>query len=370
MASFAIFLANKRLKFATIQGYIWAACEHHIQNGGITMDPLDNVQDWSRFMNALEVQSWVDSSVEPHEMIPFQLFVRTLSMLDTTSHADVLLGIILVFMYHTMSRSETPVPKTRNGQHNFDLEQHIRCKDVRLLRVSTDLIIVEWGFGHIKQDKRSKRARKDPDHREWKPVGECTGILSMMYWYLLYVGFVGLERSPDAPFFVNPDGRHAVYNELLDGMRAAMMRVDGVTHQIALRYGLHGLRVLGYNCWRGANGEDVAQLQGGWGSDAHRSYGRETLNTIISVPQRAAAYAAQNSLPPMPLDALAILPPISAVLLPPKPTISCLPARVPAAALTLPLAVPRSAAAVSFLHEIVVESARPSSRKRPVERHL
>ena len=149
MASFALFLANKKLKFATIQGYIWATCEHHIQNGGIAMDPLDNVQDWSRFMNALEVQSWVDSSVDPHEMVPFQLFVRTLSMLDVTSHADVLLGIILVFMYHTMSRSETPVPKTRSGQHNFDQEQHIRCKDVRLLRVSPDLIIVEWGFGHF-----------------------------------------------------------------------------------------------------------------------------------------------------------------------------------------------------------------------------
>ena len=115
MASFALYLARKGLKYATIQGYIWACCEYHIQHGGISMDPLDNVQDWSRFMHALEVQTWVDSTVEPHEMVPFQLFVRTLSMLDIMSHADVLLGIILVFMYHTMSRSETPVPKTRNG---------------------------------------------------------------------------------------------------------------------------------------------------------------------------------------------------------------------------------------------------------------
>ena len=104
MASFALFLTYKKLKFATIQGYIWATCEHHIQNGGIAMDPLDNIQDWSRFMNALEVQSWVDSSVDPHEMVPFQLFERTLGMLDVTSHADVLLGIILVFLYRTMSR--------------------------------------------------------------------------------------------------------------------------------------------------------------------------------------------------------------------------------------------------------------------------
>ena len=71
----------------------------------------------------------------------------------------------------------------------------------------------------------------------------------------------------------------------------------------AKRYGLHGLRVLGYNCWRGANGEDVAKLQGGWGSNAHRSYGREMLLEILQVTQRAANYAALNSLPAMPLDA-------------------------------------------------------------------
>ena len=86
-------------------------------------------------MNALEVQSWVDSSVEPHKMIPFDLFIKTLLSLRHDSHSDVLLGVILVMMYHTMARSETPVPKTRTGAHNFDSEQHIRCCDVRLLEV-------------------------------------------------------------------------------------------------------------------------------------------------------------------------------------------------------------------------------------------
>ena len=112
MASFTLHLARKNLKFGTVQSYVWAICEHHIQVGGIAADPLDNVLDWSRWMHALEVQSWVDSSVEPHEMVPFTLFVRTLRYLDRTNHDDVLLGIILVFMYHTMSRSETPVRRT------------------------------------------------------------------------------------------------------------------------------------------------------------------------------------------------------------------------------------------------------------------
>ena len=240
-------------------------------------------------------------------MIPFDLFIKTLLSLRHDSHTDVLLGVILVMMYHTMARSETPVPKTRTGAHNFDSEQHIRCRDVRLLEVLSGVFVVEWGFGSIKQDKRSKRSRKDPDRREWKPVGEATGVLSMLFWYKLYIKFVGADRDPNVPFFVNEDGRYAVYNELLEAMRAAMLRVPGVTKDMTMKYGLHGLRVLGYNCWRAAQGEDVAQLQGGWGSSAHRSYGRVQLSQMLEVPQKAAAYAATHSLPPMPLDALAIL---------------------------------------------------------------
>jgi hypothetical protein len=231
------------------------------------------------------------------------LFVRTLCALDRTDHNDVMLGVILVFMYFTMSRSETPVPKTRAGQHNFDPSTHIRCRDVKVLQVSATVQVVQWGFGAIKQDKQSKRARRDPDHREWKPVGEAAGILSMMYWFRLYLTFVGEKRDMESPFFIKADGRHAVYSELLDAFRMAMAKTEGMTMEKAKRYGLHGLRVLGYNCWRGAKGEDVAQLQGGWGSDAHRSYGRDMLLEILQVPQLAANYAALHSLPPMPLDA-------------------------------------------------------------------
>ena len=200
MASFALHLAKAHLKYGTIQGYVWAISEHHIQQGGVQADPLDNVQDWSRFMKALEVQTFCDSTVEPHEMVPFLLLVRTLRHLDPHSHEDVLLGIILVFLFHTMSRSETPVPKTRDGAHNFDAAQHIRCRDVRVVTLG-DLQFIEWGFGNIKQDSRSKRARRDPDNREWKLVGEAQGILSMILWYNLYLTFVGQNRNPNSPFF-------------------------------------------------------------------------------------------------------------------------------------------------------------------------
>jgi hypothetical protein len=376
MASFSLHLARSNLKYGTIQGYIWALCEHHIQVGGIAADPLDNVLDWSRWMHSLEVQAWVDSTVEPHEMVPFSIFVRTLRALDLACHNDVLLGLILVFMFHTMSRSETPVPKTRHGQHDFDREQHIRCRDVRVTTVDSTRF-VEWGFGNIKQDKRSKRAKRDPDKREWKPVGEVTGILSMLFWYELYLTFVSPDRDPESPFFVSGDGRHAVYQELLDGFRAAMCRVPGVTKEYALKLGLHGLRVLGYNCWRAANGEDVAALQGGWGSMAHRSYGRDTLATLLTVPQRAAEYAATNSLPPMPLDEAMAAPDMGSATVAPrvftssKSTSKESRARALGSSSAEPLArspSPTSAAAVDYLEDIVVEHARGSKRKAPTPR--
>lgn len=127
-------------------------------------------------------------------MVPFAIFVGTLRYLDHRSHAGVLLGLMLVFMFHTMARSETPVPKTRNGAYNFDSEQHIRCNDVRITTVGTETFL-EWGFGNIKQDKRSKRARLDPEKREWKPVGEASGTLSMLYWYKSYLQLVGLTGT-------------------------------------------------------------------------------------------------------------------------------------------------------------------------------
>jgi hypothetical protein len=299
MAGFAIFMAMRGLRYGTVQGYVWAVREHHIRVGSVCCDPLDNVVDWTRFMSALEVQTWVDSTVEPREMVPFQLFTRTLRKLDHTDFHDLGLGTMMLMCYFTMSRSETPVPKR---VEDFKQDQHIRVCDCRLL----DGVYVEWGFGAIKQDRRSKRARKDPTKREWKPVGEAPGILSMRAWtdqYKQHAKRLGWHKEGTDPFFVRVNGECWVYQQLLDAMRAAMAKCEGMNAQLALRYGLHGLRVLGYNCWRAANGEEVAKLQGGWGSDGHRVYARDTLQKILSFASLGAKYAASHALPPMPLDA-------------------------------------------------------------------
>ena len=93
-----------------------------------------------------------------------------------------------------------------------------------------------------------------------------------------------------------------IYAQLLAGLRMLFV-MTGLSAALAAIYGLHGLRVLGYNCWCAAHGEDVAKLQGGWGSDGHRAYARDVLERILSFAQIGATYAASHAIAPAPLDA-------------------------------------------------------------------
>ena len=298
MASFMLSQANspRPNKFSTMQGYAWGVCAKHMNEGGAGCNPLDAVADWSKFMAALEVQSFVDSTVEPRLMIPFNVLSQTLLLLDPKNRLDAALGCIMCMCFYTMSRSESPLPKSVG---TFSQEKHIRRKDARLLFGQ----YVEWGLGEIKQDSTNKRSRKDPDKRDWKPCGECSGVLSMRYWFDVYVN--QSEWDCDTmPFFYGVDGKCLTYPFMLNYMRVCMARVDGISLEMASRYGFHGLRVLGYNCWRAAAGEDVAVLQGGWGSNAHRTYAREELVKILEMAQKGVCYAAQHALIPMPLDVI------------------------------------------------------------------
>jgi hypothetical protein len=200
-------------------------------------------------------------------------------------------------LFFTMSRSEYPVPKTHQGQHNFNPAQHCRQRDVR-----TSNGYVEWAFGIIKQDQLGKRLHKG--EREWKPVGNATGCMNMRFWLLLYCSMRPENDDLNTAFFVTSDGLPLLYHHLLNDMRMLFCKVQGITWEIAKRFGLHGLRVLGYNAGRAAMGEDVAALQGGWFSSCHQTYGRDTLNKILGMAQAAASRAADlaNPLPRMPLD--------------------------------------------------------------------
>jgi hypothetical protein len=290
MASFAVHLARKKLAYGTIQGYIWGLEQHHINNGHHS--PLDSVQDWSRWMRSLEVQIYTPS--EETEMVPFLLLTRSLLQVNRSDFVEVRTACAILMLFFTMSRSEYPVPKTHQGKHDFDPDQHCRMRDVRTCNG-----YVEWAFGKIKQDQLKKRVRGGK--REWKPVGNATGIMSMAFWLDLYLQLKPSNPDPESPFFVRADGKPLLYHDLLGDMRNLFCKVPGITLAIAKRLGLHGLRVLGYNAGRAAMGEDVAALQGGWFSDCHQTYGRETLNKVLDMAGLMSKMAAEKALPSLPL---------------------------------------------------------------------
>merc|ERR1711965_498578 len=118
----------------------------------------------------------------------------------------------MIMLFYTMSRSEYPVPKTHDGQHNFDPEQHCRQCDVR-----TSNGYIEFAFGKIKQDKLGKRLRNG--EREWKPIGECAGILNMAFWLALYLEMRPTNPDPQSALFVREDGKPLLYHDLLNDMR-------------------------------------------------------------------------------------------------------------------------------------------------------
>jgi len=290
-ASFAIFLAKKKLAYGTIQGYIWGWEQHHMNRGHHS--PLDNVQDWARWMRALEVQIYTPS--EPTEMVPFQLLVRSLLCVYRAIFWMVRTACAMLMLFYTMSRSEYPVPKTHDGQNNFDPEQHCRQCDLRACNG-----YIEWAFGKIKQDRLGKRLKGGK--REWKPVGNATGVMSMVFWVDLYLQMRPKNDDMESAFFVREDGTPLLYHDLLEDMRKLFLLVDGVTEQNVKRLGLHGLRVLGYNAGKAAMGEEVAALQGGWFSDCHTTYSRETLNSILAMAQQMATKAATAGVPKQPMD--------------------------------------------------------------------
>ena len=86
------------------------------------------------------------------EMVPFLLLTRSLIKVDHAIFWMVRTACAMLMLFYTMSRSEYPVPKTHDGQHNFDDSQHCRQCDVRVSKG-----YVEFAFGTIKQDRLGKR---------------------------------------------------------------------------------------------------------------------------------------------------------------------------------------------------------------------
>ena len=126
---------------------------------------------------------------------------------------------------------------------------------------------------------------------DWIVVGDIPGDpeFSILTWVRLLFSFHGGSRPNKSPFFVD-DANHSMafaaltYGQAMKQFRKLLSKV--CTPAEAKRYGLHSLRVAGWNgARRGPAGEDLAIAQGGWHSGSQKRYDRFQADEICDLPR-------------------------------------------------------------------------------------
>lgn len=104
--------------------------------------------------------------------------------------------------------------------------------------------------------------------------------LSIFTWFGRLASFYPAERQPHEPFFMARDRvRPLTYPAAMSDFKNLMGRVSDDTD-----FGLHGLRVEGYNLSSDGNGEEVTVAHGLWKSTAHTRYARFTMRSVGAIP--------------------------------------------------------------------------------------
>ena len=284
---------GKGLKYVTVANYGWCVREWMQLPEQGQLDPLEAVTDWEAWISGVEMETWEEA--EHHPEVPFKVISAAISSLDSTSYMDCVFGVVFLMLFFTMNRSEYPVPKTAA---TFDPAKHTRWEDVDFDNDSTI-----WAVGKIKQDRRGRRLGI-VDGRKKTIVGDIEGSLfNLKYWLACYLKLRGAGKDGD-PFFVNEDGTTLTYQVILDYMRLVFRRF--MTRAEAAVYGIHGMRVAGYNCARLGKDPELAQLQGDWGTTACLRYERKRREEVITLPRDMCRVGGrftkdQGGLPALPL---------------------------------------------------------------------
>ena len=280
LAAYALYLVYETdLAGSSVTNYVWGLRTYmkHCKQ----LDPAFGVVEWDDFMAAVAVVSWSPS--EPRKMVPLALVRRALEMVDVSSFEEVQAAVLMLVLLFTFARSETPCPKTQDG---FDIWQHLQVKDVEV-RVANGVSYVAVRLKRIKQDRRMERdtARGNED---WVYIGEDASrpLFSVLSWLKRLFALHRGARAADGPFFVHATQRGQVpltYGAAMTQVRALWARASSADE--AAKYGLHSLRVLGYNLSKRAVGDQLTVAHGGWSSDAHERYERFALTQVLALPR-------------------------------------------------------------------------------------
>ena len=288
-------IALTTLVYASISKYVWGLCTWmQLQHQA---DPRVGVPEWRTFMAAAKVLTFVPA--KPHDRCPVERLELILHDLDSSKFEDVQLATLLLMMFYTFARSETPLSKNRSGRDCFDPKEDLTWGDVRLRRDQATgwEQVTEVRFKKTKTDQRVER----PEARgggDWVTIGQTDEeVWSLAYWYIKLLSFHGRPRRADEPFFVDvrryPDGTARasavdaggawLYRDALAAFHAAQSAVGVPDGELA---SFHGLRVEGYGVSKRANGEDLTVAHGGWKSRAgHERYDRFKARAVRAIPR-------------------------------------------------------------------------------------
>ena len=289
-------LDDTDLVYHSISTYVWGMrTMHTLQHQS---DPAMGVEFFREFMRSVAVLSAVPG--EPRKRVELEV-VRAI-LLDILENSwddrvQVQLGLVILTLLLSFSRTECPCPKNFTGEDSWDPAKHWQVCDFCLRRSASGHWVLWIRFKAIKQDPRLERPQArhaDPNlppdlvgdastSKDWVPLGDVPSIpeFSIAKWYMRFVQLLGRERSPDEPMFLSSDGvRPYTYRAFSSEFKSAC-----VDHGGSDRDAPHGLRVLGYNLSKLGNGVDVTVAHGGWSedSDGHCRYDRFAHLAVLGV---------------------------------------------------------------------------------------
>ena len=246
-------------------------------------------------MQSVQVVAWC--AREPRKAVPLRIIKGALESVDMSSFEEVQTALLIVMMFFSFSRSESPCPKSFTGGGSFDDTKHLRVCDVEL-RVHKGSVYLAIRLKSLKQDPRMERAEA-AGNADWVYLGVADGVFNILFWLKAFWGFFpddgsSTDRLPDSPFFRDFEGQRVLtYNNALESSRRLYAKV--VSIEEASTYGLHGLRVEAYNRAR-AHDPLLAVAHGGWASVAHERYARFEVDDVLALPSAMLAGESQTSI--------------------------------------------------------------------------
>jgi len=278
LAAFVLYLVGQtELAYETISRYVWGLRTWMKSKGQV--DPIFGLYDWADFMTSIHVKTWCVG--EPRQAIPLDLLRKVLLATNVAIFWEVQMAVFIVLYLFSFARSEHPCPKTYDG---FDKDQHARVDDIQIITWRT-VLCVGCRLKVIKQDPRMERPEA-AGNEDWVYIGNVDDPqFSIFLWMRRLFQFHGGPRLADSPFFLDENmARVLTYGSALKQFRRLIVRVsDDATSK---KYGLHSLRVTGWNGARsGPSGEEVAVAHGGWHGGSQKRYDRFGRDEVLNLPK-------------------------------------------------------------------------------------